>query len=1285
MDLDLRGELFIGGVWVDATGKILTRQDLRHMRGRHDQGARVDPSTLRPLLNNTDGRFSPDNPMGPYYGQFGRNTPFRLSLRAGSPFLDLPGNAGDRVTTPDDAALDITGDIDIRVDATLLNWATGSVIPLLGKYNPNTNQRSYRLVVGTTGLLSLVWSTTGANFIEAPSTMSPPVTPTGRRAVRAVLDVDNGAGGNTATFYYADTIAGPWTQLGEPVVTSGTTSIFNSTSPLEVGHLSNHVFPAPEGRFHAVEVRTGIDGALAAAPDFTAQTIGTSSFTDGAGRMWTVNGGASITNRRSRLSHELAAYPTEWHPSGKHAWVDATTAGILRRLRRGEHALESTLRRRIPSGNPRAYWPMEEGASTTQAYSPIPGVSPLRVSGLAFGSDDSLPGSSPLPVLGQSASLNGRVPGAAAGGWHTEMVYKLDELPATEQTMLTLDLTAGSGGVAHARARVSTAGIRVQGLDAEGNVVAQFLHTDPNAIAAFTGVWNRLAIFSAVDGSQVYITVAWLDVITGIWWYARTVYTGTPGTITGVRGSWGSGFQGMAIGHIGVFDVGGTTAPAAEVTIYDGADDGFTGETAGERMQRLAEEETIPLTVCGDIAEQTQVGPQRPDAVLNLLEDAALADGGILYEDREQPALRYRDRAGMYNQAPALVLDYNAPGLAPPLKPTGDDDATENDVTVTRVGGSSARAVLEEGPMSVQAPPNGVGTGYDSSYTVNLHSDDQAEPHAYWRMWLGTYEGRRYPQVHVMVHRASPEVVDQILNVDVGDKLVIQNPPIWVAPGDIELIVQGYEETFSGPFQWDIVFTCTPGAPWNVGQVGDGERGRVDANPSGSTLAVATDADDTLIVVHTPARGPMGPAPWITSAGPSPTYPAEFPYDIRFGGETARVLANAPAVWDTFDRAEAHGAVLNANPTFEEDLDGWTGSGAALARVATPELAVAPFGGQWSMQITPDGVAEFPNAGSDMIAVTAGTQYNLSGWLLCETSRNVALNINWFDAASGYLSTSSNDQAVTADTWTHFTLTATAPVGAAFANLAPTVPDFPPVTDVTYADQVEFSAVVANTWGRSDGPSTWAETGGLASDRSLSGTAGVITLAVTPATIRFQRLVAGLTDTEVLVRMSVDQVATGNALLPSVLLRYVDTSNFYRARVHFGLSGAMSASITRATTAVGSTATLPYTYAAGDWFWVRARLTGQRVQLRVWPDGQLEPAVWHKDETIASDTIASGQVGVTASAFDTNTNVNPQLRFDDFTVVTPQLMTVQRSLNGVVKAHAAGTEVRLAHPAVVAL
>jgi len=1259
---DVRGELLIGGEWIDATGELLKRQALTHQRGRQDQGARVDPATLQPLLNNTNGQFSPDNPMGPYYGQFGRNTPFRLSVKAGTPALELPGSGSSNASTPDAAVLDITTNLDIRWEGEA-DWYAPDAQILIGKWGA-PGQRSYHLRLQD-GLAAVHVTTdgTGGAFAGRPL----PVLPR-HAALRGTVEV--GASW-TIRLYWAESMDGPWTQLGETAVVAGAAPIFATTTPLTIA--PEHLDASPPrravaGRCYRAEVRDGIDGTVVASPDFTAQPDGTTSFADSAGRTWTVTGDAAITNRRTRLIHELAAYPVRWHPSGKHAWVEATTSGVLRRLQRGGSALQSTLRRRIPSGQPLAYWPMEDGTTATRAASALDGGPPLVVGGMEFASESSLPSSEALPVLGDSASLSGVVPGAASGGWHVEMVYKLDALPATEQTMLELRLSPGAGGVARVRARVSTAAIKVEALDSEGAVVAFFTNTGDGR-GDFIGVWNRLQIFSYYNGSQTYVSLAWRDVVTGLWWAAFAPYTGTPGRLTTVRGSWGSDFRGMAVGHLSAFDVGGTSASQPGVTIYEGSDEAYAGETAGERMQRLADEETYPVGVYGPVDEQERVGPQTPSPILSLLEEAADADGGILYEDRERLRLVYRGRTTMYNQTPALVLDYTQKGLAPPLEPTGDDDGTENDVTVTRTNGSSARAVLEEGALSVLAPPDGVGP-YPSQVTLNLAEDSQTEPQAYWRLHHGTFEGRRYPQVRVMVHAAPPELLDQILAVDVGDRLVIRNPPLWVAPGDVELIVQGYQETMASPFEWDIVFNCTPGEPWLLGIVGDPLYGRVDTD--GSELAAAVDADDMVL-------------PVLATAGPT---------------------------WITANQ------VLNSNPSFEADLAGWGGFGAAIERVAAP--VPAPTERAWSLRLTPDGVAEFPNAGSDQIAVTVGVEYTVSGWLRCATARSVALNVNWFGAGSAYLSTSANDQPVEADTWTWFETTVTAPVGAVTANLAPTVADFPPTADVLWAQYVTlreaggspvdfpfsvtvggevatvdavtdsasdtFTRTLASTWGTADAGGAWAESGGLASDRSVNGTAGVITLAANPSTIRHERLVGDLGDCEVLVRMSASQVATGASMIPGVLLRYTGVSDYYRARIHFGTSGTMFTSIARDAATVGGTPALPYTYAAGDWFWLRARVIGHRVQLRVWPDGQREPAgVWHSDETITTGTIAAGQVGVTGSAFATNSNVSPQLRYDDFAIVNPQTFTAVRSRNGVSKPHSAGSAVRLAAPTVVAL
>ena len=894
MKLDLRGELRIGSTWVDVTGNILKRQLLNHSRGRQDQSSQMDPSTCRPLINNTNGQFSPDNPLSPYYEQFGRNSPFRVSVRAGSPALDVPGLSSAVASTPDTAALDIVGDLDVRVDATLSNWtdyAAGSVstTQLLGKFGFAAGTKSW--VFGTrSGALYFEWSADGTATLSASSTVPLPITASGRMALRVTLDVDNGSSGRTITFYTAPSgTSGPWTQLGDPVVQAGVTSIFNSATALRVGRATDVAFTQPIGRFHRAEVRSGIGGSVVASPDFSVPAVGAGSFVDSAGLTWTVTAPAAISDRRTRLSHELAEYPTEWDASGKHVWVDATTAGVLRRLRRGGHALDSTLRRRLPSFAPLAYWPMEEGTNATQASSPIAGVRPLKLTQATWASADSLPSSNPLPVLASNGTdlsrLHGSIPAppATLTSWSVHFIYRLDSGPATERTFMRI---LSTGTVSEWYILQSATTSTIFGRDADGaTVFTQGISTG----SGLFGQWMRVVFEAVQDGGNVDWSITWVDIGGDAGFFSST-FAGTVGRPIGVASppdGYSADLDGMAIGHISAW-------PSNITLAYDGAIDAWTGETAGARMQRLADEENVPLIVCGTVAEQTLVGPQLPEGVLSLLQDAADADGGILYEDREQPRLRYRPRDSMYNQVPALVLDYAGKGLATPLKASGDDDATINDVTVSRVGGSSARVVLEEGALSIQAPPLGVGTGYDTSFPLNLASDDQAEPIAYWRLHLGTYEGRRYPQVSVMVHKANgtPGLVDQILAVDVGDKLVIQNPPPWLPPDDVELIVQGYTEEFD-EFRWDITFNCTPARPWTVGVVDDDVLGKIDTD--GSQMAAAITSSATVVHVLT-TEG----IPWTTDG-------AEVPFDLRAGGEVMTATAVTSWLRDTFTRTVANG------------------------------------------------------------------------------------------------------------------------------------------------------------------------------------------------------------------------------------------------------------------------------------------------------------------------------------------------------------------------------------------
>lgn len=893
--LDIRAELKINGVWTDVTADVYTRDLMSITRGRPDEGARTDPGKCTLTFNNGHsnitgglGRYSPGNPNSDLYGWIGRNTPVRVHVPAGEAHLALDGTPSGTVSTPHASALNITGDIDVRVELDADMQSTTESHIIIGKWGETNAARSWHLRY-TTGLLVFHWLDSGgsthAGFINTHLI--------GGSALRVTLDVDNGAGGNTLRFYQADSIDGPWTQLYTDIVATGTTSIQSTTSALTLGGNDTTAVPVRqpfEGSATRFQVRAGIDGTLVADADFRPLADGTTTFTDSVGRTWTVNGTARVRKRADRFAGEISSWPPRWDVSGRDVWVPVEAAGVLRRYGQGAAALQSSLRRRVPSFKPLAYWPMEEGAQARQASSPIAGVRPLQLTRVTWASADTLPSSGPLPVLasagGALPTLKGYVPAPATPttGWNVTWVYRLDTAPTVLRTMMRV-LSTGTVREWIIQSRNNAS--RIIGRDDDNtSIVDVTIGTG----ADLFGQWTTCSLRMQQSGSTVTWRIEWQDVGGDAGGFSST-YTGTTGIVTSVASpsdGYAADLDGLALGHIAVF-------PTPLTDAYLGAITAWQGEQAGERLIRLAQEEDVPLSVRGVIAEQEPMGAQRQMPLLELLEQCADTDGGILMEHRARPSLRYRGRATLYNQAPALTLNYASGGeVAPPLEPTDDDAHVVNDQTVQRIDGSSARAVLEDGPLSVQPPPDGVGR-YDSSAQLSLASDDQAEPIAYWRLHLGTWDAPRYPVVHVNL-AAAPHLIDKVLTVDQGDLIRITNPPPWLPPGDIDLIVQGYTES-ADQYAWDVYFTCTPAGPWRVGVVEDPVLGRVDTD--GSQLAAAATATATTLDVAT-ARDYQ---PWVTSTD----YPAEFPFDITVGGETMTVTAIRPARVDTFGRSVTGG------------------------------------------------------------------------------------------------------------------------------------------------------------------------------------------------------------------------------------------------------------------------------------------------------------------------------------------------------------------------------------------
>lgn len=1284
--LPITVELYLNGVWTDITAYVRVRDSqggIEIERGRPDEAGKINPGRCTLELDNTDLRFNPRNPNGPYYGQLGRNTPLRVSVAGASTYLTVAGTVLSDARTPDAAVLDITGDIDVSFHGQLTNWfgATNAQIDtteLIGKLSATTN-KSWFLGIRA-DVLYFEWSADGTTSLGASSTVPPLVTGDGSLAVRATLDVNNGLGGYTVTFYTKESWTADWVPLGDPVVTTaGTTSIFNSTAQLRVGDATNVTFWPARGKVYHAEVRNGIGaaGTVVANPDFTIQTPGALSFNDAAGRTWTVPATTEISNKQIRFTGEVPSWPIDTDVSGNDVWVRISAAGILRRLNQGYPPLQSALRRSIPTDtNLIAYWPMEDQAEATSIAAATPLTRPMRPTHMNLGSDTSLGGSEALPTIGDDpAGIACTVPAGPTGStpWEVNFMFYRSAGPAVDSTVMEFRTT---GVHSRTRMRVSTAQILIQCYDDDGTLLGS------NALlpTRFFGEWNRVHITGQQSGGNIRIDYAWYpaDGTTGLG--SNFTFAGTVGRVTTISTNFSTGLEGGSIGHVSV--INGT-----DTTVYFSAAGGYAGELAVDRIIRVAAEEGIPLYTVADRTGQVRVGQQQTETVITIMDNAADSDHGILGERRDEVALWFRDHNTIYNQTPLAILDYTAAGnLQSPFIPVDDDAFTENDVTVNRLFGGSARAILDEGILSIQTPPDGVGS-YQTSYDLTLFTDDQCEDHAGWRVHLGTIDEPRYPSVNVWLQHlastgGSQTLFDSILRLDIGDRMQILNPPDKFQNDTVDLIVDGYTE-FINQYRWEFEFNTRPASGWNVIQAGDDTTGFVQGefawfDTSGSTLAEDLTTTETDVDIQTT----LPFLPWTDNINDSP-------YDLSVGGETMTVLAP--------------GNFTTTNPLFDTNVTGWTGSSNAISWVATPRPPHPRARG--ALKAVPTGGAANTAASSTTAVGTVmpSGQYKTSAWVYSPLGWNgFRTQVVWRTSAGTLISTSTGTTVnVPAGVWTLITDTFTSDASTTTNRLSMTVQQtgVPTSGDIwyTWAPTVgrslaasvfdQFGRTVTDTWTTTDSGQTWTNAGGVAADFDvLSGYGRHIT--TTPGSSTRSSVTQPTADFDIYCDITSNTIALTQFLSGGPMARYIDGNNLYHARLSFSTANVAQMTLLKRVASVETslgtyTSIIPHVPTT---FWrIRFQGEGTSLRVKVWPASWFaEPDVWHINTNDSDLTLASG-CGMRSISNVGNTNVNPEIRYDNFEFRNTQTFAVNRSSNDVVKAHSTGAAISLRTPPIIAL
>lgn len=848
--------------WTDVSADLLS-QSIGITRGRADEASETAPMATSLTLDNLSGDYTPDNPVGAYYPNVKRGTPLRITAPGGESYFLIGDPQAATVSTPDTAVLDITGDIDIRVE---LVDAKDDLLQrdIISKY-VTAGSRSWRLIYFN-GNVYLTWSANGTAVLEATATIG--IDLNSRSAVRVTLDVNNGAGGWTATFYQAPGIDGPWEQVGAPVTGVGTTSIFNSTAPLVVGDGSSaNTFI---GKIWAAQVYNGIGGSLVADADFRDLDPATTAFTDSVGRTWTVGGGGQITDLSTRFVGQVDDWSPSW-PVGDvtgeqppHSVCDLTASSVRRRLLQGRKQLLGPIQRyTLAQPDTVAYWPMEDGTDATSIASGLPGGKPMTISGSPrLATNDAIFfASGPLPELALAAFTGAVGTYTGTGTTHARtLLYVPPGGAANNGIIMSLTTTGTAARWELVYTTASSGSLSMRAYDADG---AQILDSG----APF--VVNGKPLLAIVELVQNGANVDWKIVTIGYTVVAGLIHAGTlnsrtVGVVRSVAVNPGQLLDEVIVGHLTL----ATSIPSPTPT---DALRGYVGELAEDRFVRLCTEENVPQGVVGGLRDATEaMGVQLPGTLLELLQQCADSDAGILLDHPDLPGLLFRPRATLYRQEPQLVLDAAVNGIANPFTPVLDDQSIRNDITVNRIGGSSARA-------TDQASIDDEGL-YDDAVDLSLATDAQTVGQAAWRLALGNVAGMRYSTITVDFDTAPTDYLRTWLSdlVDVGDLIRIKNLPRQHAPDDVDLIIQGYSETIT-PSRWKVTFNCSPSSPYRVG-IYDGTSTRESRYASGNTtLAENLDTTETSIDITTPT------APyWTTSAG-------QYPFDVIVGGERITV------------------------------------------------------------------------------------------------------------------------------------------------------------------------------------------------------------------------------------------------------------------------------------------------------------------------------------------------------------------------------------------------------------
>lgn len=921
---DIRTRLYINSDWRDISTHVRQSDKIRVRRGYGAEDDTAPPSTCKLTLDNGplkgNGAYNPRNPLGTWYGYLGQSTPLELACRTAKDTMS--STVANGWGTTEAHANEAFGALAWTVLGTTSNYAKAAgkathALTAAGdvrvSYLATVSMRDLDFAVTfTLPTNNVTGSSIGAGIGVANIVLRGQGALSDYLMLRLVAQTDESF---TMDWWAATGGGAAATITNFPITVPGMTQASQDIRvrvQAEGRTIRAKMWNAASAEPFGWHITESIEGALAstALTQDAAGWIGIRSSLVGGN----TNGPITISYDNLELfspefTGEVASWPRSRDTSGGDRTVNITAADVTRRLGTGASPLNSALRRFIlitgVNEPPVAYWPLEDGpnADADRVLSAtgigmlgfLPPTAGTAVGKVEWAAERSLPGGLQAPSLTGGASLVAFLnPPSNATEWVLSFCMKQSY---SDGTYVQLTTQSGYLNIVMTRNPDSLA-IDI-GLSIDNGALSTILvysHPTKNDVEE----WHQFTISATQSGTDV---VFFLE-IDGVFADNFTEPTETlEGLLRVQMSSVTDASQDTSFAHVAIYNSFGVSASS----LYEAAT-GNDGERALPRALRLCDEEQVEFHwtgsgVFGTPQNTETMGSQKAKKFLELMQECATLDNGLLYSKRISGSFEFRTLQTMYARSAWATLSMSTKHFSPPWDPTPDDQGLRNDVTANRQDGGTARHELDDGSRYSVSPPSEGGAGrYDSTVTVNAERDSQLLPQAMWRVHLGTADEDRFPGIRLNLARdvfrdtAGLALSAKLRDLDVGDLVALTDMESDDQYENLSQLVVGYTKVFD-QLTYDLTLTCRPGSRYATGIIGSGWQ--LDSDTT--VTAEALDTTETGIDVTVTGTA------W-TATG--------MPYDLMVGGErvTATALSGAgPA--QTFTVTRSVNGVVKSHAT----------------------------------------------------------------------------------------------------------------------------------------------------------------------------------------------------------------------------------------------------------------------------------------------------------------------------------------------------------------------------------